>query len=375
MVELTEKDYTLDFVSPPGDSLAEMLEDRGMTQADLARRINLSPKTINEIILGKSAITTETALALEMVLGASAEFWLNRERNYRVALARQQDEQRLRSSADWLKQVPYAEMVNRSWVESSSDTAMQVKSMLQFFGVVSVEQYECQYSQPVAAFHKPATVGSRTGALAAWLRRGEILAQQISCSPYNEAAFKKALDEARKLTLRPFEDVRGDLVQMCAAAGVAVVFVRGLVKSSVYGATRWPSPRKALLQLSFRSNVEDTTWFTFYHEAGHILLHSKREVFIDEMPGSTEVSHDPQKEDEANTFAEDSLIRRRSWDAFVDRKGYTNEQSITAFAREMQIHPGIVLGRLQKKELVWYGSYKHLKRSLTDQPDTLDAAY
>ena len=95
MVEFTEKDYTLDFVSPPGDSLAEMLEDRGMTQADLARRMNMSPRTINEIILGKSEITTETARALEMVLGASAKFWLNRERNYRVALARQQDEQRL----------------------------------------------------------------------------------------------------------------------------------------------------------------------------------------------------------------------------------------------------------------------------------------
>ena len=121
--------------------------------------------------------------------------------------------------------------------------------------------------------------------------------------------------------------------------------------------------------------MEDTTWFTFYHEAGHILLHSKREVFIDEMPGSTEVSHDPQKEDEANIFAEDSLIRRRSWDAFVDRKDYTSEAGITAFAREMQIHPGIVVGRLQFKDLVPYSYYRKLRRSLTHQPDTMDATY
>ncbi|MEY2914970.1 MAG: hypothetical protein RLZZ184_4279 [Cyanobacteriota bacterium] len=92
--------YNPDYVSPPGDTLLEVLEHRGMTQAELAERTGRPKKTINEIIKGKAAITPETALQLERVFNIPASFWNNRERHYREFLAQKEEKKRL------AKQVP-----------------------------------------------------------------------------------------------------------------------------------------------------------------------------------------------------------------------------------------------------------------------------
>ena len=53
----------------PGEVLVEALEERDMTQAELARRMARPLKTISEIATGKAAITPETAIQLERALG------------------------------------------------------------------------------------------------------------------------------------------------------------------------------------------------------------------------------------------------------------------------------------------------------------------
>jgi addiction module HigA family antidote len=79
--------YTPDMPSPPGDSLADILEERNMSQAELAARLGRSEKTISEIIQGIAPITPDIAAGLELVLGAPARFWNERERRYREHLA------------------------------------------------------------------------------------------------------------------------------------------------------------------------------------------------------------------------------------------------------------------------------------------------
>ena len=78
-----------DLAIPPGELLEEELEERGMSQIELARRMGRPRQKINEIIKGKRAITPATALQLEQVLGISARLWLGLETDYRLTLARQ----------------------------------------------------------------------------------------------------------------------------------------------------------------------------------------------------------------------------------------------------------------------------------------------
>ena len=75
-------EYLPDVVATPGETLQEVLEDRGIPQVELADRMERPKKTINEIIKGKAALTPETALQLERALGVPATFWNNLERNY-----------------------------------------------------------------------------------------------------------------------------------------------------------------------------------------------------------------------------------------------------------------------------------------------------
>lgn len=359
--------YSPDSVSLPGETLEETLEAMEMTQAELATRMGRPLKTINEIIQGKAAITDDTALQLERVLGISASFWNNRERQYREALARLEEKKQLEGQVGLLEEVPLRELVKRGWLERSTDKIEQLRLLLQFFGVASKEQWHQLYDQPTAAFRKSAAFVGNTGAVASWLRRGEILAQRLSCAPYNAEVFRRTLHDIRNLTVTPIEGSLPELSQICAAAGVAVVFVAELPKTHVCGATRWLSPHKALIQLSFRYNTADHLWFTFFHEAGHILLHGKRDIFLE---GAVE---DSGKEEEANRFSENMLIPPPTWTSFVRAQDYHSKLAIEAFALEQGIAPGIVVGRLQHEKLLLHNYYHDLKRAISWRPDIAES--
>jgi len=120
-----------------------------------------------------------------------------------------------------------------------------------------------------------------------------------------------------------------------------VVFVPGLPKTGLSGATRWLNPEKALIQLSLRYKTNDHLWFTFFHEAGHILLHGKKELFLEGANGM-----DEEREAEANAFSRDLLIPPRAWRSFIERADFSF-QMVQDFAEDIAIAPGIVVGRLQ----------------------------
>jgi addiction module HigA family antidote len=340
MVSTIENRYVPDYVSPPGETLLDTIEALSMTQVELAERTGRPTKTISEIIKGKAAITPETALQLEKVLGVPASFWTNRERNYREYLARREEQSRLQKQIEWLKTLPVKAMCENDWIHKVDNKVQQLGEVLRFFGVASPEAWTDVWCGPQVAFRQSKAFESDPGAVAAWLRKGEIVAQSIRCEPYSQSAFKEALSRARSLTVESPKVFHSRLVQLCADAGVAVVFVPELPGARVCGATRWLSPSKALIQLSLRYKTNDHLWFTFFHEAGHILLHGKRDVFLElnEKEGA--------KEAEADQFAAGFLIPPANYNAFV-RPGIFSAARIDDFAREIGIAPGIVVGRLQ----------------------------
>src|SRR5262245_16338701 len=122
--------YAPTSVSPPGETLLEILEARGMSQADLADRTGRPKKTINEIIQGKAAITPETALQFELVLGIPAAFWNARERNYREAIARSRESEALQNYVQWMEAFPYRAMVKSGWIQNASTAAERVSILL-----------------------------------------------------------------------------------------------------------------------------------------------------------------------------------------------------------------------------------------------------
>lgn len=341
MVQRTELRYEPDYAIAPGETLQEALDALGMSQVQLAERTGLTAKTINLIIKAAAPITPATALQLERVLGTPASFWNSREVQYREALARRQETEQLSGQVSWLRKIPVRAMAKLGWIRMVSDPARQLREVLGFFGVASVEQWEAVWASPPAAFRASAAFTRDPGAVAAWLRKGELEARAISTGPYDAARFRATLDEARALTDQPPEVFCRELPSACAKAGVAVTFVRELPRLRTSGATRWLSPTKALIQLSLRYKTDDHLWFTFFHEAAHILLHGKRDVFLEDDGGKTD------KEQAADRFAADLLIAPQAYKAFVADRVLFSKAEIGGFARSIGIAPGIVVGRLQ----------------------------
>ncbi|MFP4338495.1 MAG: HigA family addiction module antitoxin [Halothece sp.] len=353
--------YQPDYVSPPGDTLEEILEEREMTQAELATRMGRPKKTINEIIKGKAEITPETALQLERVLGVSATFWNNRQQRYREFLARQEEQKRLEKQVNWLSALPVKAMIKLGWIQSYDNKIEQVRELLNFFAVTAPEQLEQLLTQELAVdFRKSQAYKTDSWAVAAWLRQGEIEAAKIPCAKYDSQKFRESLDAIRKLTIEPPEIFEPQIVELCAASGVAVTFVPQLPKTRTCGATRWLTSDKALIQLSLRYKTNDHFWFSFFHEAGHILLHGKRDLFLEENDKKQENNN---KEKEANIFARNFLIEPSLYEEFISSPHCRSEQGIKKFASELGITPGIVVGRLQHDRVLPYTHCNGLKET------------
>jgi HTH-type transcriptional regulator/antitoxin HigA len=358
MSETSRNEYAPDFVSAPGETLEEVLEMHGMSQVELAERTGRPKKTINEIMKGKAAITPETALQFELVLGIPAGFWTNREQQYREALARSKEMLALELKAAWLKRIPYRAMVNLGWLPEEPQKAKQLQQVLMFFGVASPERWNQLWEGQHATFRRLPTFESDPGAVAAWLRKGEIEAQKIQSADYNPARFKEALRYVRSLTRGLAPDFAPLVVSECCAAGVRVVFVPELPGTRACGATRWLTSTTALIQLSLRYKTDDQLWFTFFHEAGHILLHGKREYFLE---GDDE--EQDTKESQADSFALEWLIPQKDYTVFR-RLGTRSCGAVRRFAYQLGIAPGIVVGRLQHDGVLAHNQCNDLKKKI-----------
>jgi len=332
-----------------------------MTQAELAERMGRPLKTINEIVAGKTMITSDTALQLEKVLGVPASFWSNRERQYRDALARRREAEQLKHQLNWIKTMPVRGLIRAGWIACAEEPIPQLRALLSFFGVAGVEEWRALWENPEAAFRQSRGFAANPGATAAWLRKGEVEAQKIETSPFDASAFASALHELRALTLRKPAEFVPLLRERCAKAGVAVVFVPPLPGVRAYGVSRWLHSSKALIQLSLREKTDDHLWFTFYHEAGHVTKHGKRAVFVEENE-SDRAACDP-RELEADTFAQEHLISSGDYERFC-LNGDFSVATIRSFANQIGIAPGVVAGRLQHERRIPFSRANQLKRRL-----------
>jgi HTH-type transcriptional regulator / antitoxin HigA len=340
----------------PGATLQETIESLGISQAELAKRTGRPLKTINEIINGKAAITAETALQLERVLGVPAPFWNNLEQNYREALASLKEGKALEEIHEWVKLFPVKELVKRNALAAYEDNTGLARALLQFFGVSSRAAWEQMWTSPQAAYRRSSAFESSSEATAAWLRLGEIESKKFQAPEFDKAMFKQVLGRLHSVMRLSAPELKSRLTEECRSAGVKLVFVRELPGTRVHGAVRWVG-ETPVIQLSCRYKVEDIFWFTFFHEAGHVVLHGKRDVFLED-----DIQND-EKEAEANAFASSNLIPDSEWRGFLASRPFSKSR-VAIFAGRIGIPAGIVVGRLQHEKKIPPSHLNALKRRL-----------
>ncbi|MDR3454307.1 MAG: ImmA/IrrE family metallo-endopeptidase [Rhodoferax sp.] len=234
--------------------------------------------------------------------------------------------------------------------------------LLSFFGVASPDQWESQYGSMELAFRRSREDQADVGAISAWLRMGERVAEKLDGPRYDELGFRAALDEIRGLTCLPPAEFQPRMTSLLHAAGVAFVLVPVLPRAHVSGVARWLNPHRPLIQLSLYGKQNDRFWFSFFHEAAHILLHSqqKKSVFLDD-PSKADSTSDEERQ--ANAWARDFLItpgQAKELPGLIRTK-----DSVIDFAKGIGIHPGIVVGRMQHDRLIDVAWMNALKVSFT----------
>ena len=359
--------YNPDYAVPPGWLLEEHLEVSEISHAEFARRCGRSAKMISEIIAGKAPVEPETALQFEKVLGVAARIWLGIETDYQLHMARRAEAEEAARQEGWLRAFPLKELVSRGCFEKPESAADAVGKVLSFFKMGTVDAWLAKYASANVAYRHPPAFKSSDACLATWLRMGEMAADQQQCADYNEAEFKSAVHEVRGLTREPVAAALTRTRQLCNDAGVVLALVKPLPMTALSGAAWWHSPRKAVVQLSARHKTDDHLWFSFFHEAAHIILHSKKDVFVDTTNGDGE-----ELEKQANEWASNALVPRAAWQHFVATLP-RSEASVRAFADDQGIAPGIVVGMLQHERAVHWSHLNNLKVRLqwVDVPSRL----
>jgi len=285
----------------PGMTLKEKLEEMGMGPKEFALRAGKPEKTITAILKGNSSITADMAVQFENVTKIPAHFWMNHQRGYDEYIARVKRQEVIEKAVGWAGNFPLPQMTKLGWLNSVSTKQEMATQLLAFFGVASPESWENYYcnQQLKVAFRISLKRTKDPYAISAWLRKGELSAQQIQVSSYSEKTFREIVSDIKSVMSEKPVNFFQQLQDICQKTGVKLVHTPCLNKAPIRGATRWINDTP-LIQLTERDQPDDKFWFSFFHEAGHILLHGKKEIFLEQIGYEDK---DLVKEKEADEFA------------------------------------------------------------------------
>lgn len=352
------------WASPPGETIEAALQERGLSASDLVGPLQMPLDEINDLLNGQISITISIAHVLESLIGGSAEFWIARDAQYH------DDSERV-AADQWSKDFPITQMARLGWIQSPSDWHERINACLSFFDISNVAEFNERYELLVdhAHYRTSETFPIDTAAAAAWYRACELVADEIEMgASFSPTGFREALVQARRLTwTRRPQVFIPELTKLCANSGVLVSVVRALGGLPVSGAAR--TYRGApMIQLSARYLSDDHFWFTFFHEAGHVMLHSLETPFLDfddVQDGATEVS----VESEANSFASSMLVG----DCGLRINSYSHK-AILDLAKMVGVAPGIIVGQLQHSGIIPRNYLNKLKRRYAWNGTSLETA-
>lgn len=345
-------EYHPQTVTHPGEDLREKLEELQMTPLEFAVRCNKPVKTISEVMNGKSSITPDMAVQFENVLQIPANYWLKRQYNYDEALARNKHlATTIEAAIPWAQEFPYADMAKKGWVVATKKIEEKVEALFDFFSISSHISWQNYYIEKklTAAFRISLAHTKSPYALSAWLQQGENKAWKMKAPEYSAKTLKAILPELKSIMAEQPDDFFQQIQMLCLKAGVKVVYTPCLKGAPINGVARWiESNTTPLIQLSCRHKRNDIFWFSFFHEIGHILLHGKKDIFLEDGEYDEK---DRVKEDQADQFAVNCTFTEAE-EKEVLNDAPLDDDDIIYWAKKLNTHPAIIIGRLQHRGFI-----------------------
>lgn len=344
---------------PPGEYLQDELDERGWTQEEFAAIIGRPPAVVNQIISGKRGVSPETAREIGAALGTSAIYWMNLEAAYRLWRAGPPPA-RISRAAHVRTHFPVREMIKRGWIKPSENPEVVEQQVLEFFGISSVEE-KPRLAHAAKKTGYPEDIG---GIQRAWLFRVKQIARALRVRPYSEKTLREAVPRLRALLETP--DGIAGVPKLLGECGVRFVVVEHVPGSKIDGVCFWLQTPKLspVIGMSLRLDRIDNFWFVLRHEIEHVMNGDGHgEVIIDQDTFGAQPDQRPLEEFRANAAATDFCVPEAEMADFVSRnRPIFGEHRLLNFAQRMKVHPGLVVGQLQRRT----GNYKLFRKHLVN---------
>lgn len=353
-----ESGLLTEYISHPGDTLIELLEQYGISQKELAVKTDTSEKHINEIIKGKKGISVSFAKKLEDVLPPSASFWINRQNIYDEKLEETRNIRNITDKEkDLVKRFPVKELVKYGYIKEDKDDISNVLALRKFASTINLEfvpiilnvilpqvNFKLDNSTTVDEYH-----------LYSWLRICQIETEKMNNPyPYDVNKLKESILEIKKCSLeKDFNFAYQKVSEILKKCGINFKIVKNLKSNPVQEYIRIINNNVSMC-VTLKWHYEDVFWFTLFHEIGHLLTKRNNRIFIDFT----------SSEFKANEFAKNTLISKSSWCELLSKP--LSETRIKECAKSNSVCPAVIVGRLKKEGHISYNdnSYNHLQRKI-----------
>lgn len=343
----------------PGYYIKDMIKDMEISQDEFSKRLGVSGKTVSKLINGKINLSNDVALQLSTMFGTSTEMWLNLQNSYDIKCLEIEQEKQLDSEKDLLKLIDYKYFVKLGFIEDTRNPLEKIKNLCAFFKISKLnillnQDILVNYRSCSESLSEKNIVNSK-----AWLQTAINIGKDMESNPFNKSKLEKHIPEIREMTLQSPEVFLPRLKEIFDECGVNFVLLPHLKNSGINGAVTWINSQKVILALNDRRSFADTFWFSLFHEIKHV-LQQKHKLTLISFNSKKIDQLDKYLEDEADLFAQETLIPDNSYKHFVTKSNFT-EYQIREFAKQINIHPGIIVGRLQKDDYIDYSRFNNLR--------------
>lgn len=342
-----------DFILHPGETLAEVLDDRGMSQKELAIRTGMTEKHVSTIVNGMKSISVAFAKKLEYAFGIESAFWINLQSNYdREMLEFEELNTISKEEVSVLKNLKEVIQYwsNLGWMKTEDNPVSKVLDVRRIMGISDLTDIpNLAYNAAFRAQVKNNKVN--TYVLFAWQRMCEMLTQNISIADeINIEKLKNKIPKIKKIMFKNAGMIQPELEKEFAECGIAFKIVENFKGAPVQGFIKKTNDEALVLCMTIRASFADIFWFTLFHEIAHIINEDTKNTFVDFESVSSET------ESKADDFAKNALIPLAKFNEFAIEKNYSLG-AIKILASECGVCPFIVIGRLMKEGLIEWNAY------------------
>lgn len=332
----------------PGATIKEEIEEHGISQAVLANLLGMSEKSVSLILSGKQALTPETALKLEKILGPSAQFWMNLESRYQIRRQENSEPVKATELKTRLNSIfPLGYFIKHNWLDKGSSAIDWQAEAFKILGINSFDEFENKKVSFVN-FRKTNTPTSNLDYCLSWVLTARTIASNSPTRvPYNDQKLRQLADNLHTYTLFPENNIPRFLDKLEHEAGVRFVYLEPFEKTRIDGASFWLSKDEPAIAYSGRIGNIGHFWFTLAHEIAHLLLHhsSPNQYFVDEF--NAEDPNTASVEIEANQQATIWLKTINPEKHLPPSVKLPSLANLAAIASNLGIHPGVYIGALQ----------------------------